>query len=56
MFDEPCIETIKKCSNVIVVHPDINVRKITRDKIEMINLYYHGINKGKEVLNKLNIK
>ncbi|MFA5746284.1 MAG: patatin-like phospholipase family protein [archaeon] len=55
-FDTPSIETIKKYSNVIVVHPNCNVRKVTRNKKEMVDLYYHGVNKGKEILKKLNIK
>jgi len=55
-FDEPSIETVEKNSNVILIHPDVNVRKVTKNRKEIVALYYHGLKKGKEILKVLDIK
>ncbi len=55
-FDETKIEKIHTYPNVILIYPDDNVRKITKDKKRIVKLFYNGISRGKRILKRLNIK
>ncbi|MFA5746283.1 MAG: patatin-like phospholipase family protein [archaeon] len=55
-FDESSIETIHTYSNVTLIYPDQDVRKITRDKKRILGLFKNGISRGKKILKKFKIK
>lgn len=53
VFEDPTIEDVQKYSNVIVIYPEGNVRKLTKfssNKKNLIKLYQEGLLKGKRAI------